>query len=73
MTLVKYLAVKLIKFYQYIISPLIGNVCRFHPSCSNYAMQAIIKYGVIKGCYLSMKRILRCNPYNKIDNWQDYP
>ena len=53
-----------IKFYQ--ISPLGShNQCKFVPSCSNYAIDAINEYGSIKGLYLAIKRILRCNPFNK--------
>jgi len=53
-----------IRAYQYIISPMIGPVCRFYPSCSEYAYLAINRYGMIKGSSLAIKRILKCNPYN---------
>jgi len=53
-----------IKAYQYGISPLLGKNCRFHPSCSNYAIEAINRFGVIKGCWLASKRILKCHPLN---------
>ena len=60
----KKLLIKLIKFYQ--ILPLHShNHCRFYPTCSNYAIEAINIHGVIKGSLLSIKRILRCNPWNK--------
>ena len=49
--------------YKRWISPLFGNVCRFSPTCSEYALQAIEKYGFIKGVWLAFKRIIRCNPY----------
>ncbi|MBU4001932.1 MAG: membrane protein insertion efficiency factor YidD [Proteobacteria bacterium] len=52
-----------IKFYQYVISPVLGPSCRYFPSCSEYAYQAIAKYGIIKGVFLSAKRILRCHPF----------
>ena len=55
----------LFKFYKKFISPLFGNVCRFTPTCSEYALQAIEKYGFFKGVWLAIKRIIRCNPYNK--------
>lgn len=55
----------LIKVYQQGISPYLGNHCRFIPSCSEYAYQAILKYGILKGCWLAIKRILRCNPFCK--------
>jgi uncharacterized protein len=55
----------LIKGYQYMISPLFGPSCRFYPSCSQYGIEAIEQYGVIKGMYLSGKRILKCHPFHK--------
>ncbi|MGE5805873.1 MAG: membrane protein insertion efficiency factor YidD, partial [Ignavibacteria bacterium] len=54
----------LIKFYQMIISPLFPSVCRFTPSCSEYAIQAYNKYGVFKGTAKTVWRILRCNPFS---------
>lgn len=57
--------VALIKGYQKIISPLFPPSCRFYPTCSEYAMQSITKYGVFKGGIKSVWRILRCNPFNK--------
>ena len=53
----------LIKFYQYVISPAIGPKCRYTPTCSHYALEAINKYGVIKGIWLGLKRISRCHPW----------
>ncbi|MBZ0201072.1 MAG: membrane protein insertion efficiency factor YidD [Ignavibacteriaceae bacterium] len=55
----------LIKGYQKIVSPLFPPSCRFYPTCSEYAVQAYSKYGVIKGTIKSIWRILRCNPWNK--------
>lgn len=55
----------LIKFYRKFISPFKKPCCRFTPTCSEYAVEAFEKYGVIKGLYLSVKRILRCNPFCK--------
>ena len=52
-------------FYRFIISPLLIPSCRFVPSCSEYAMDAIKYYGVVKGSYLTLKRILKCNPCHK--------
>ena len=52
----------IIKIYQFFISPLLGNNCRFSPSCSEYAKIAIITHGNIIGVWLFIKRILRCNP-----------
>ena len=54
----------IIKFYQIVLSPMLGPICRFHPSCSYYAIDAITKHGLIKGCWLSSKRILKCHPLN---------
>lgn len=60
----KKISIKLIKIYQKI--PLkTHNYCRFYPTCSNYAIEAIEKYGFIKGWYLSIKRILKCHPFGK--------
>ena len=52
-----------IHFYRYCISPMTPAACRFAPTCSVYAIDAIKKYGPIKGGYLTIKRILRCNPW----------
>ena len=52
-----------IRFYQLVISPLLGPSCRFTPTCSEYARQALIKHGPIKGLYLAIWRIFRCNPW----------
>ena len=53
-----------IKFYQYVISPLTGQNCRFYPTCSVYAVEAVEKYGCIKGLYLTVRRIMRCHPFH---------
>ncbi|SLM28330.1 putative membrane protein insertion efficiency factor [Desulfamplus magnetovallimortis] len=53
-----------IRLYQYIISPVIGPACRFYPSCSEYAFEAVKKYGSFKGSYLAVKRILKCHPFH---------
>jgi hypothetical protein len=58
----KYIALGLIRFYQKFISPALPSACRFYPSCSNYGYQAIEKYGLIKGGWLTVKRISRCHP-----------
>ncbi|MBR1911253.1 MAG: membrane protein insertion efficiency factor YidD [Treponema sp.] len=54
-----------IRFYQICISPLFPGCCRFTPTCSHYALEAIQKHGPIKGVYLAVRRILRCNPYHE--------
>ncbi len=53
-----------IGFYQRFISPIKPRTCRFYPTCSDYAFQAISKYGAIKGGLKAIRRILRCNPFN---------
>lgn len=59
-----HLAALLIKVYKYTISPLLPSSCRFYPSCSEYALDALKKYGLIKGLWLALKRIARCHPLN---------
>ena len=53
-----------IRFYQYAISPLFGRRCRFFPSCSEYTVEAVQKYGALEGSRLGLKRISRCHPWN---------
>ncbi len=55
----------LVKIYQVTLSPLFGSNCRFSPTCSNYAIEAIRVYGPLKGSLLAMKRISKCHPFNK--------
>ncbi|MEW9899912.1 membrane protein insertion efficiency factor YidD [Chitinivorax sp. PXF-14] len=54
----------LIRIYQYTISPLLGPRCRFTPSCSQYAIEAVQKHGVVKGGWLATRRICRCHPFH---------
>lgn len=63
----KKLLLMLIRFYRKHISPMYPPCCRFMPTCSEYALQAVEKYGALKGGYLAVRRILRCNPYYKGD------
>ena len=58
------LLISLIKGYQLLISPLIGANCRFYPTCSCYAIQALDRHGVIKGGFLGVRRIAKCHPFN---------
>ena len=58
-----YLFIGLIKIYQYTISPLLGASCRYTPTCSQYGIEALKKYGFFKGGYLTVKRVLSCNPW----------
>ncbi len=57
-----FILIKLIKFYQFLISPLLGQSCRYLPTCSEYSIDALKTYGFLKGSYLSLKRILSCHP-----------
>ena len=60
----QFILINLIKFYKYFISPLLGDNCRFYPSCSSYAIEALQIHGVFLGSYLALKRLLRCHPFN---------
>lgn len=61
----QYCFIFLIRLYQKLLSPLLGNNCRFQPTCSNYAIQAIKLHGVLKGTWLTLKRILKCHPLHE--------
>ncbi|MCF8178506.1 MAG: membrane protein insertion efficiency factor YidD [Sulfuritalea sp.] len=56
--------VMLIRVYQLAISPMLGNRCRFHPSCSDYSMDALRRHGLLKGLWLSARRVGRCHPWH---------
>lgn len=58
------LAILPIRIYQWCISPLFPKSCRFYPTCSSYAIEAITLHGILKGSWLALKRILRCHPFN---------
>jgi putative membrane protein insertion efficiency factor len=60
----KFLLLALIRIYQYLFRPLLGANCRFYPSCSDYAREAVERHGALKGSWLAMRRILRCHPYH---------
>lgn len=62
--MIQSILLRLIKSYQYVISPLMAPSCRFIPTCSQYASEVIMKHGALKGTWLSFKRVLRCNPWN---------
>jgi len=61
----KWLVMALIRIYQTIISPLLGPRCRYMPTCSQYMLEAVNRYGVFKGGWLGLKRLIRCNPWAK--------
>ena len=69
----KRLFLSLIRFYQRSISPYFPGRCRFIPTCSAYAMEAINKYGAAKGLFLAIKRFLRCHPFYKGDPYDPVP
>jgi putative membrane protein insertion efficiency factor len=58
----RWLLIGIIRLYQWVISPLIGPRCRFHPSCSEYAIEAIKIHGIVKGGWFTSKRLLKCQP-----------
>ena len=60
----KFILISLIRFYQRFISPLTPPACRFTPTCSQYTLEAIQKYGALKGTWLGIKRICRCHPWS---------
>ena len=64
------LLIIIVKFYKYFISPLLGNKCRFFPTCSEYFIEALQEYGFLKGATLGLKRILKCHPFTKIGGSQ---
>jgi putative membrane protein insertion efficiency factor len=60
----RWITIKLIHLYRLLLSPWIGNQCRFYPTCSHYAEEAINMHGFIKGAYLSGRRLLKCHPWH---------
>tara|TARA_Y100000022_G_C13078269_1_gene296586 strand:- start:410 stop:649 length:240 start_codon:yes stop_codon:yes gene_type:complete len=65
MNILTYILIKFIKTYKFLISPLLGHSCRYLPTCSEYSIEALKKFGLIKGTFLSIKRILSCHPWSK--------
>ena len=61
--MISYIFIFIIKIYQYTLSPLMGRSCRYTPTCSAYGIEAFRKHGPIKGGWLTLKRIIRCNPW----------
>ncbi|MFW5957991.1 MAG: membrane protein insertion efficiency factor YidD [Desulfosalsimonas sp.] len=62
--LIKYLFIFIIKLYQVLVSPLIGQRCRFFPSCSEYACESISRFGVFRGIWLTAGRLVKCHPFH---------
>jgi len=60
----KSLLILVLRGYRYFLSPLLGRNCRFHPSCSAYAIEAVQRHGAIKGGWLAARRVSRCHPWN---------
>jgi putative membrane protein insertion efficiency factor len=60
----KLVVVWLIRGYQYAVSPLLPQSCRFHPTCSAYALEAVRRYGVLKGMWLAVRRLAKCHPWH---------
>ena len=65
MNILTYILIKLIKCYKFLISPLLGQSCRYLPTCSEYSIEALRTYGFFKGIFLSIKRILSCHPWGR--------
>jgi putative membrane protein insertion efficiency factor len=61
----KFLVLSFLRLYKTALSPFLPSACRFTPSCSTYAIEAVEKYGAIKGTWMGVKRILRCQPFSK--------
>ena len=68
---VKHILIALVKFYRKYISPLTPPTCRYVPTCSQYALEALEKYGALKGGWLVVKRICRCHPFHKGHDFYD--
>ena len=62
--MIRWLLVLLVKLYRLILSPVLPRACRFHPSCSAYALVALERHGAARGTYLTVKRLLRCHPFH---------
>ena len=59
----QYLLIGVLRLYRLAISPLYGQVCRYHPSCSAYALGSVTEYGAVRGSWMSARRLLRCHPW----------
>jgi putative membrane protein insertion efficiency factor len=61
----RWLIIRLLRLYKYWISPLLPSACRFYPTCSEYMLAAVEKYGVVKGIWLGLGRLARCHPFHE--------
>ena len=62
MNIFTYILIKFIKVYKFLVSPLLGHSCRYLPSCSEYSIESLKEFGLVKGIFMSIKRILSCHP-----------
>tara|TARA_B100001057_G_scaffold97065_1_gene93728 strand:+ start:155 stop:403 length:249 start_codon:yes stop_codon:yes gene_type:complete len=65
MKFLTFILIKLIKGYRFLLSPILGHSCRYLPTCSEYSIEALKEFGLVKGIYVSIKRILSCHPWGK--------
>jgi hypothetical protein len=62
--MIKSMLLGLLRGYRYVVSPVLGRNCRFHPSCSEYALEAVERHGALRGGWLAIKRVCRCHPFH---------
>ena len=62
MNILTYILIKFIKVYKFLVSPLLGHSCRYLPTCSEYSIESLKEFGLVKGIFMSIKRILSCHP-----------
>lgn len=62
--MIRSLFIGCVRGYQWLISPMLPQSCRFFPSCSSYAIEALDRHGVLRGCWLTLRRLLRCHPWH---------
>ncbi len=72
MKLFTYLLIFIIKLYQFLISPLIGSNCRYLPTCSNYFIESLKEFGIFKGTFVGIKRILSCHPFKLLGGGEGF-
>tara|TARA_B100000989_G_scaffold124940_1_gene92550 strand:- start:410 stop:661 length:252 start_codon:yes stop_codon:yes gene_type:complete len=72
MDIITKLLIKIIQGYKYLISPLFGHSCRYLPTCSEYSIEALRKFGFVKGIFMSIKRILSCHPIKFLGGGEGY-